>query len=482
MNIADHIQNAEPVRQGSNVYKAVRIDGSIAAVQILPLSLSLAQAQVFEEQVTLLKELQFEYKAAVPRVLSWGFTKTGFLPYIEMEWINGPSLAEIQKEKKLLTIEEVSQVAEEVARVMAQCYRLHLKHGNICGDTVLWDIAKKRYVVTGFLFGLQFTPVINKKGISIIPPVAPAANENDVKHVGTLLLHLLTGKNYLTASKDINKQRRQLLLEASSEESTVPYWLSTCINKSLGMNEAPFESTVEQYSYILAHYKKRLENNRFYRSQPQPYFGNNAKPPLKPVTINAKNVKLLLSSNITREKAESWRFVFDRNIAFGLLIAVWLLGFSIYAQNKENKAHPKAREVHLNNDSFQTTTNSATAKSLNNVIAQASSEKNFKTKKPAKEIQVRTKKKAASSTDSVSGASSSVTATSYNPVVYKVRSKAYFHNNPDESTRRNAFIVHWNNAILHPLKEENGFVYIVFTNDEGQTTKGWLKKSDLIKQ
>ncbi len=63
---------------------------------------------------------------------------------------------------------------------------------------------------------------------------------------------------------------------------------------------------------------------------------------------------------------------------------------------------------------------------------------------------------------------------------YKVRSKAYFHNEPDKSTRRNAFIVHWNNAILKPSEEENGFIYIVFTNHQGQVSKGWLSKGDLI--
>jgi hypothetical protein len=57
---------------------------------------------------------------------------------------------------------------------------------------------------------------------------------------------------------------------------------------------------------------------------------------------------------------------------------------------------------------------------------------------------------------------------------------AYFHNEPDESTRRNAFINHWNNAILTPLEEKNGYIYIVYTNDEGQTSKGWLSKKDLI--
>lgn len=63
---------------------------------------------------------------------------------------------------------------------------------------------------------------------------------------------------------------------------------------------------------------------------------------------------------------------------------------------------------------------------------------------------------------------------------YKVVNKAYFHNEPDESTRREAFIIHWNNAVLQPTKEENGFVYVVFTNHLGQTSRGWLKKSDLV--
>jgi hypothetical protein len=65
-------------------------------------------------------------------------------------------------------------------------------------------------------------------------------------------------------------------------------------------------------------------------------------------------------------------------------------------------------------------------------------------------------------------------------VRYKVRSKAYFHNEPDESTRRNAFIVHWNNAILSPLNEKKDFIYLVFTNHLGQVSKGWLSKRDLV--
>jgi serine/threonine-protein kinase len=64
---------------------------------------------------------------------------------------------------------------------------------------------------------------------------------------------------------------------------------------------------------------------------------------------------------------------------------------------------------------------------------------------------------------------------------YKVKSKAYFYNLPDEDTRRRAFIIHWNNAILSPLEDKNGFIYIVFTNHLGQTSRGWLRKKDLIR-
>jgi serine/threonine-protein kinase len=60
-----------------------------------------------------------------------------------------------------------------------------------------------------------------------------------------------------------------------------------------------------------------------------------------------------------------------------------------------------------------------------------------------------------------------------------VAAKAYFHNQPDESTRRRANINPWNNATLTALDEENGFIYIIYTNAQGQTSRGWLRKRDL---
>ena len=63
---------------------------------------------------------------------------------------------------------------------------------------------------------------------------------------------------------------------------------------------------------------------------------------------------------------------------------------------------------------------------------------------------------------------------------YTLASKyAYFHNEPDQSTRRAANINIWNNARLTPLAERNGFVYVVYVNEQGQTSRGWLLKENL---
>jgi hypothetical protein len=74
-----------------------------------------------------------------------------------------------------------------------------------------------------------------------------------------------------------------------------------------------------------------------------------------------------------------------------------------------------------------------------------------------------------------------IAQTTSNKGLYKIISVAYFHNQPDERTRRNAFVNHWNNsyATLKALDEKNGFIYVVFRNNKNQTSKGWLRKIDL---
>jgi eukaryotic-like serine/threonine-protein kinase len=64
---------------------------------------------------------------------------------------------------------------------------------------------------------------------------------------------------------------------------------------------------------------------------------------------------------------------------------------------------------------------------------------------------------------------------------YKVAAdKAYFHNEPDEATRRNAYLVPTEEVTIDAWDERNNFIYTEFTNSRGQRSKGWLRKQDLI--
>jgi type I restriction-modification system DNA methylase subunit len=62
---------------------------------------------------------------------------------------------------------------------------------------------------------------------------------------------------------------------------------------------------------------------------------------------------------------------------------------------------------------------------------------------------------------------------------YSVISKAYFYSEPDERKRRSLYLLHRNDYVLPSTVEQNGFVYIVYVNKNGETTKGWINKKDL---
>lgn len=62
---------------------------------------------------------------------------------------------------------------------------------------------------------------------------------------------------------------------------------------------------------------------------------------------------------------------------------------------------------------------------------------------------------------------------------YVVVTRAYFYSTPDSNARRDIYINRYSNTILTPIDEKNGFVYVVYINKRGESTKGWLNKKDL---
>ena len=64
---------------------------------------------------------------------------------------------------------------------------------------------------------------------------------------------------------------------------------------------------------------------------------------------------------------------------------------------------------------------------------------------------------------------------------YRVTSKANFYEAPDENTMKSSFISQLNPVRLGALDDKNGFIFVVYTNDIGYTSRGWLSKKDLTK-
>lgn len=62
--------------------------------------------------------------------------------------------------------------------------------------------------------------------------------------------------------------------------------------------------------------------------------------------------------------------------------------------------------------------------------------------------------------------------------VYVSASKSYFHDQPDFSTKRKAYLVKYDEATL--LRTRNGFGFVEFYNyATSKTTSGWMRLTDL---
>lgn len=464
--IADHIASAEPVREGSRLYKAWRSDGRITAVQVFPFTMSPEQYQVFSGKAKLLDEVTTAYHANIPAVLNWGHTQSGNFSFIEREWIEGNDLTRVFNRGKIISVTEVGTIAEQMSRVLTHCHHLGLVHGNINLQHILWDEKREHYSLTGFRFGLLAEPGSKMTGNAGQPE--PSLKEKDVHDLGLVLLQLL--QEYLLPVADIQAvDLNSVANQTLKDGSTLPAWLATCIKRALGKGEEKFTSAHEMYSYVTLHHKAPPPINKWYRSKPQ----ESTKRIVKTRSARQKKLQSALNSGMERGRKEM-RFVFDRRIAVGLVIAGVLAGFSIIAQNKENRRNHSLTPGMIANTAQQDTNAVEEKPAQKNPGAM---QENKKTAKPKKADKKKTPVVKPAALDSSAPQETSTTELG----AYKVRSKAYFHTGPSEATRRKAFIVHWNNAVLHPLKEENDFVYVVFTNDEGQTSKGWLRKKDLVK-
>lgn len=471
ITIPKEILSAEPVKPGSSIYKITNLDNSFSALQVFPKLLTTSEKELFSQKVVAFEQAVADYGAALPFVMGSGYTIREHYPYLETEWIEGETLH--TRMERGASSSEALRVAEQVSRILTISHKLGLPHGNLNSSNILWDTNRNRFVLTGF----NLLEEAGKEELA----------RKDIKDLGTLLIQI----------------EKQYSLQ-------YPAWFTAALNRTTRDEEVnSYPHMGDFYMVVLKNHKDEGVEKR-YRSKPQQAAGVLAVQEVsKPVVVENKRIvekqkpiekqkaveKKKIIPPTKHQSSKSTFFTLNRVIAGGFILSLLLLGLYLYSEDKVKEPKPIAINTEQVEEPFQNDDEIVLPKEAVKEEEDIKKTEAPKVTKPVTPITVKRdepvipKPEIPRPKEEVSVVSTEVpkepevsreAKEGKDLGVYKVRSKAYFHNKPDPSTRRNAFIVHWNNAKLKPLDESGDFVYIVFTNVEGQTTKGWLAKKDLV--
>ena len=445
----------------------------------------------------------------------------------------------------IFTIKEVLKLAEQLSNAIAHCHKVAVKHGDIKSNNVKFNIHTSNYVLLDFGLAImsdeQRRTSLRQAGA--IEFMAPEQNEGqilfqtDVYSFGVVVFELLAGTvpfplqdkgetarnivriNHMEAPPpDVLQLRSKVLpdtwnAEKKEHEMHVPDWLLTMIYKCLEKKpENRFENGMVLHDFILFNStlankqeqasvlqldELRLQNTELTAEKEHlssQYLQVTTDLKRKEEEITQLKTKLADATVIHTDPAPAevsytpaQAKSVPRNVFVGLLLLTIVLSiFTIYSLYKADNSRlnnyvaaydSSLQAIPQDNDSL-----------VKNDEVQLKAEEDKRTARPEKQKKIQpVANDTSSNPKKMAGDETATDSTTTEDEEgdtlgkYRVVSRAYFHNEPKESTRRDAFIVHWNNATLNAREEQNGFVYVVFTNHLGQTSRGWLRKKDLTR-
>ncbi|HEX8316540.1 MAG TPA: serine/threonine-protein kinase, partial [Flavisolibacter sp.] len=426
----------------------------------------------FQNEVTKLKRVNEEPNPNVVKILSSGITDSGSFPFIEMEFIEGPDMEELLKppHDPVFTIKETIKVAEQLSHALGHCHRLDVKHGDMKSNNVKFNKHTGNYMLIDFGLSAMSdeqrrTSLRHAGAIEFMAPEQSAGQlffQTDIYGFGIILFELLAGqvpfpltdssetaRNLVMVSHmeqqppDLKELRRKNLpdnwpSEKKGREMQIPEWLLSMIYRCLRKKpEERFANGIELHNYIFVNSVNTTSRSQF-DSPSEAAWQQQAEKLLKEKQqlqqqLAAKDVELQRlrtqpvingperipgqdDYNVNPKKSYAWIIAF----ILTLLVASGLA----YALIQSERKAPEEKKPEVTNP----------VKTPDQLVAIGE---------------------------------------------YRVKAaKTFFHNAPDEATRRNAFLS--KNDPITAYQEEAGFIYTEFTNSRGQTSKGWLRLVDLM--
>ncbi len=471
--ITEGLENMGAIKTGGqgSIYKGRRMSEIITAVKLLPTPIHSENPNDkhftdFQNEVQKLKKVNEQSNPNVVKILGSGITETGNFPFIEMEFIEGPDLEELLKppHDNVFTLKETIKVAEHLSNALAHCHSVGVKHGDIKSNNIKYNNSSGNYILLDFGLAImsdeQRRTSLRRAGA--IEFMAPEQNEGvmlfetDVYSFGIIIFELLAGtvpfplkdkgesaRNKVMVSHmetpvpDLISLRRQNLPQTWSDEKKeqemqIPEWMLTTIYKCLEKKPgARFTNGMELHNYIA-----KNNENEIYKYQSDNELMQ---------WLQEKNARL------EKEKEQLQKLLLQYQDTYGS------------AENNFSLSADESKPISKKDKSFlKILVPIILIIILSSLIYYFSKEKN----KPGKTI----------------GETSNTQAEKPRQIIgqYKVMSpRAYFHNSPDQTTKRTAYMIP-SNDVVAALDEENNFIYTEFTNNKGQISKGWLAKEDLI--
>lgn len=530
--ITEGLENLGALKSGGqgSVYKARRNGGSVSAVKILPTPISSESDDdknfiSFQNEVEKLKKVNEIPNPNVVSILSSGITSSGNLPFIEMEYIEGPDLGELltPPHDPVFTIKETIKVAEHLSNALAHCHRAAVMHGDIKSNNVKFNQHTGNYMLLDFGLSVmndeqRRTSMRYAGAIEFMAPEQSAGEtllETDVYSFGIILFELLAGRvpfplsnkgemgrnavmvaHMETPVPDLLSLRRDALPatwshEQKEKEMLVPEWLQemivTCLEKT-PVNRYKHGMELQDFIHarIIAEEKKQeldLPSAVVVQAPLDDLLWKEQVRQLQAVVVKNEHLINDLKYQVEAKNNEIYelnmqlhnqpkRSGISRSVFFTVLIlALGLTGYALYnavvKPNQEATAKTNNVKEGNNADADSSALSSAKAKKKTTVKPKK------KTVKPAVD-----QKKTPSGVLSNTTPSTEVARTPGKGHQYRIKNLAFFYEMPDKRSLTGYYLA-GGDIMLTALQEQPDFVFVQFSTRTGKMTRAWLARKDL---